>query len=153
VIEGILTKTVHLYRRDWAKILTEALWTYKTTWKNTTGHTPYELVYGKQVMFPIEFQIRTFKMAIQLGLDLSEAQKHRLEQLNELDEVRQDVVQRIGIVQQQRAKWHDKYIKDKKFQVGDWALLFHSKFKIFKGSFKLIVLGHMRLKKYLVMKQ
>ena len=99
-IEGILTKTMHLHRRDWEKRLLEALWAYGTTWRNTTVHTPYELVYGKQVMFPIEFQSRTFKMAVQLGLDLSEAQKHRLEQLNELDEIRKETIQRTGIVQQ-----------------------------------------------------
>jgi len=79
VIGGILTKTVHLHRRDWAERLLEALRAYRTTWRNTTGHTPYELVYGKQVLFPIEFQIRTFKMAVQLGLDLSKAEKHMLE--------------------------------------------------------------------------
>ena len=67
-------------------------------------------------MFPIEFQIQTFKMAVQLGLDLSEAQKHRLEQINELDEIRQDAVQKTSIVQQQRTRWHDKYIKENKFK-------------------------------------
>ena len=64
VIEGILTKTVHIHRRDWAKRLRKALWAYRTTWRNTTGHTPYELVYGKQILFPIEFQIKTFKMEV-----------------------------------------------------------------------------------------
>ena len=67
-------------------------------------------------MFPIEFQIQTFKMVVQLGLDLSEAQKHRLEQINELDEIRQDAVQKTSIVQQQRTRWHDNYIKEKKFK-------------------------------------
>ena len=100
VIEMILTKTVHLHRGDWVEMLPEALWTYITTCRNTMGHTPYEIFYGKQVMFPIEFQIRTFKMAIQLGLDLSEAQKHRLEKLNELDEIRQEEIRRTSIVQQ-----------------------------------------------------
>ena len=99
MIEGILTKTVHLHIRDWAERLPEALWAYKNTWRNTIGHTPYELVYGKQVLFPIEFQIKTFKMAVQLGLDLSKAQKHILEQLNELDEIKQDAVLRTNIVQ------------------------------------------------------
>ena len=55
-------------------------------------------------------------MAVQLGLDLTEAKKHRLEQINELDEIRQDVVQKTSLVQQQRARWHDKYIKEKKFK-------------------------------------
>jgi hypothetical protein len=68
VLEGIITKTVHLHRRDWAERLPEALWAYRTTWRNTTGHSPYELVYGKEVLLPIEFQIKTFKMAVQLGM-------------------------------------------------------------------------------------
>jgi len=80
-------------------------------------------------------------MAVQLGLDLSEAQKHRLEQLNELDEIRQYAVQRTSLVQQQRSKWHDKYIREKKFQAGDWALLFDSKFKDFQGKFQTHWLG------------
>jgi len=70
VLEGIITKTVHLHRTDWAKRLPEALWAYRTTWRNTIGHSPYEIVYGKEVLLPIEFQVRTFKMVVQLGMDL-----------------------------------------------------------------------------------
>jgi len=66
VIEGILTKIVHIHRKDWVEMLPKYLWAYRTTWRNTMGHEPYELVYGKQVMFSIEFQIKTFKMAVQL---------------------------------------------------------------------------------------
>ena len=40
------------------------------------------------------------------------------------------VVQRT----QQRTKWHDKFIKNKVFQNGDWALLYDSRFKDFKGK-------------------
>lgn len=87
VIEDIITKTVHLHRRDWVERLPEALWAYRTTWRDTIGHSPYEFVYGKEVVLLIEFQVRTFKMAVQLGMDLSEAQKHRMEQLNELGEI------------------------------------------------------------------
>eukprot|EP00253_Pinus_taeda_P035613 PITA_35613 len=99
VLESIITKTVHLHRRDWAKRLLEALWAYRTTWRNTTGHSPYGLVYGKEVLLPIEFQVKTFKMAGQLGIDLSEAQNHRMEQLNELDEIRQEAILRTDLVQ------------------------------------------------------
>ena len=45
------------------------------------------------------------------------------------------------MVQQQITKWHDRFIKKKEFQVGDWALLFHSKFKDFKGKFTTHWLG------------
>eukprot|EP00253_Pinus_taeda_P029632 PITA_29632 len=119
VLESIITKIVHLHRRDWAKRLPEALWAYRTTWRNTIGHSPYELIYGKEVLLPIEFQVKTFKMAVQLRMDLSEAQKHRMEQLNELNEIRQEAILRTDLVQYQRAKWHEKYIKERKFQEGD----------------------------------
>jgi hypothetical protein len=75
VLEDILTKTVQLHHWDWPDRLPEALWAYRTTWRNTTGHTPYELVYGKQVLLPIEFQVRTFRIATELGLNLDESQK------------------------------------------------------------------------------
>jgi hypothetical protein len=54
--------------------------------------------------------------------------------LNELDEIRQDAIQQTILVQNQRIKWHDKFIKKKHFQTGDWALLFDSQFKTFKGK-------------------
>ena len=58
-LKNILTKTVALHKCDWATRLLEAMWAYRTTWKTTTGLTPYELVYGKKVVLPIEFEIKT----------------------------------------------------------------------------------------------
>lgn len=105
------------------------------------GYNPYELVYGKQVLLPIEFQVKTFQTATQLGMDLNEAQKKRILQLNELDEIRQDSFQRTMLVHDQRDQWHDKYIKKKVFQRGDQALLYDNKFKHFKGKISTRWLG------------
>ena len=74
------------------------------------GHTPYEMAYGKQVLLPIEFQIKTFRTVVQLGLDLSEAQQQCLLQLNELDEFHRNVIQQNILIQQQHKRWHDKSI-------------------------------------------
>ena len=73
-------------------------------------------------------------MAEQLGMNLDEAHKQRILQINELDEIRQDALCRTMLIQNQRNTWHDKFIKQKKFNTGDWALLFDSRFKIFKGK-------------------
>ena len=43
-------------------------------------------MYGKNVVFPIEFEIRTLKIAMEVNLDLIESQRNILNQLNELDE-------------------------------------------------------------------
>jgi len=78
----------------------DSLWANRTTWKNTTGFNPYEMEYGKQVLLPIEFQISTYRLAVELGMDLNEAQQQRMMQVNELDEVRQDALQQTTRVQQ-----------------------------------------------------
>ena len=102
-------------------------------------------------MFPIEFEVKTIRTTLEVGLDLSEAQKHRLEQLNELYEIRLVVVQNIATIQDQHARWHDKFIKKKTFQKGDWALLYDSRFKDFKGKLCSRWRVHTKLTRYLTM--
>jgi hypothetical protein len=140
-LESIMTKTIQMHRKDWSDNLNEAVWAYRITWKNRIGFTPYHLVYGKKVLLPIEFQIHTFKLAVDLGTNISEAQKERIMQLNQLDEMRQEAIEHNILIQQQRAHWHDNFIKKKPFKVGDWALLFDSKFKNFKDKFTTHWLG------------
>jgi hypothetical protein len=141
VIEAILTKTVKENRKDWSNRLLEALWAYRTTWRNTTGFSPYELVYGKSVVFPVEFEIKTLRTALSANLDLTDAQTARLQQLNELEEKRLDAIQQTTVIQQQRSQWHDKNIKNKQFQKGNWALLYDSRFKEFQGKLRTRWLG------------
>ena len=100
VIEAILTKTVKSHRRDWVDRLPEALWAYCNSWRNTTGFCPYDLVYGKSVVFLIEFEIKTLKTATEVNLDVTEAQKRRLNQLNELDENHLATVDQKILIQQ-----------------------------------------------------
>ena len=73
-------------------------------------------------------------MVSQLGMDLDEAQKHRVLQINELDEIRQDALQRTMLIHNQQKTWHDKFIKKNKFNTGDWELIFDSWFKNLKGK-------------------
>jgi hypothetical protein len=87
VLEAILTKTIQLHHRDWVD---HGFWRHfghTDYMEEYNRHTPYELVYGKQVFFPIEFQIKTFRTTTKLGMDLSDAQQQRIAQLNELDEI------------------------------------------------------------------
>ena len=62
------------------------------------------------------------------------AQKAKLQQLNELDEKCLDAIHQTRVIQQQRTKWHDRVIKKKLFQKGDWDLLYDSRFKKIQGK-------------------
>lgn len=85
VIKAILTKTISTHWWDWDARLQEALWAYHITWRNTTRYSLYQLVFGKEPIFPIEFKIKTLIIAQEVGLDLTEAQTKQLQQRNELD--------------------------------------------------------------------
>ena len=73
VLEYPHTNNVQLHQRDWDDRLLEGLWVYKTKLRGTTGLTPYQLVYGKKVTLPIEVEIKTLRIALQLGMDLSQS--------------------------------------------------------------------------------
>ena len=97
--EGILTKVVSSSRKNWVERLVEATWAYNTTWKTTIGFTPYELAYGKNALLSIEFEYNTLRMAAQLDMNLSSAQKERLFQLNGLDEFIMQALLHTKVVQ------------------------------------------------------
>ena len=55
-------------------------------WKTTTGFTPFELVYGKQVVMLTEFEHETSRTTLELNIVLTKAQLERNLQINGLDE-------------------------------------------------------------------
>jgi len=65
---------------------------------------------------------------------LTDAHTARLQQGQELDEKRLDAIHQTTTIQQQRTRWHDKTIKHKQFQKGNWALLYDSWFEKFQGK-------------------
>lgn len=76
-----------------------------------------------------------------MDLELSHAQKEILLQLNGLDEHRIQTLLHTEVVQLQRKIWHDKNIKEKQFEEGDWSILYDSRYKYFKGKLRTIWFG------------
>ena len=66
----------------------DALWAYRTAYKVTTKHTPFQLVYGQEAILPIEFEIQSLRIAIDNRLDNVESLKQRCYELEQLDERR-----------------------------------------------------------------
>ena len=75
-------------------MLYHALWAYRTSVKTASGFTPLQLVYGLESIFPIECEIPSLKLAIELLPDTS-SHEERLLHLEHLDEQRWDVA-KIG---------------------------------------------------------
>ena len=51
--------------RDWSKKLLFALWAYRTSFCTSIGATPYSLVYGIEVVLPVEIEMGSLRVALE----------------------------------------------------------------------------------------
>lgn len=64
MLEAILTKTISLHKKEWSRRLAEVIWEYRTTWKTSIGFTPFEMVYEKLAIMPIDFEHKTLRTTL-----------------------------------------------------------------------------------------
>ena len=66
-------------------MLYPALWAYRTAVKTATDFSPYQLVQGVESIFPVECEIPSLKLAIEILPDTSPLEE-RLVHLEQFDE-------------------------------------------------------------------
>ena len=63
-IKKILKKMVET-SRDWSTKLHFALWASRTSFRTSTGATPYSLMYGMEVILPVETEMGSLRVALE----------------------------------------------------------------------------------------
>ena len=58
--------------RDWLKKLPFTLWAYRTSFRTSTGATPFSLVYGLEVVLPVEIEMRSLRVALEQQISEAE---------------------------------------------------------------------------------
>lgn len=83
----ILTKIVGKSRTDWELKLNSALWAYQVAYKTAIGTMPFNLVFGLEVILPLEYLIPTLRVVKELEWT-SHKLSHRLHKLEQLENFR-----------------------------------------------------------------
>jgi len=118
----IIRKTIGDNKRTWDSCLKYALWADKITKKHATDNSPFELVYGLEVVLPINLRLPVYKL-LRYFTTNQEALYHRIDKLVQLEEDKQVAFIRFTKYQAQVKRVFDCKAKGKAFQVGDIVLL------------------------------
>ena len=89
ILKRMLQRMIGVRQRNLHLILYSALWVYRTSVRNTTRFTPFQLVYGLEAILLIQCEMSSLKIAIDLLPDTSE-EEARLLNLIHLDEMRRE---------------------------------------------------------------
>src|SRR3984885_10275600 len=123
VLVTMIGRIIGIHRSNWHNMLFSVLWAYQTSVKTSTGFTPFQLVYGLEVVLPIECEIPSLKMAIEL-LPATSEEETRLLYLAKLDETRRDAALAIESHAKRIKAQYDRNVTPQNFSEGDLVLLY-----------------------------
>lgn len=92
---------------------------------------PFNMVFGFDVIFPLEFIIPTLGVVKELAWNVHEFSQ-RFKQLENLDEVFLRAVARMYAQKQRQKNFHNAHIKNKEFKIGDFFLVYTLKQHTYK---------------------
>ena len=90
-VKKIIAKATETYK-DWHEKLPFALHSYRTGVRTSIGATPYSLVYGMEVVLPIEVEIPSLRVLREVELEKIKRVKAQHEQLNLIEEKRMKAI-------------------------------------------------------------
>ncbi|RVX07061.1 Gag-Pol polyprotein [Vitis vinifera] len=120
-IKRILRRMVET-SRDWSEKLPFALWAYRTSFRTSTGATPYSLAYGMEAMLPVEIEMGSLRVALEQQIPEADWAQAQFDQLNLLDERRLRAADHVRAYQRKMARAFKKRVKPRPLHVGDLVL-------------------------------
>ena len=107
-------------------MLYSTLWAYQNSVKTATGFTHFQLAYDLEAVLPIECQIPSLKIVVEL-LPNSTTEEECLLYLNQLDETHQDDELLLKAHKHRVEAQYEKKVKPRSYQEGDLVLLYNTK--------------------------
>jgi hypothetical protein len=115
----LIKKKIEYNPRRWHEVLSEALWAHRISRHGATKVTPFDLVYGQEVFFPVEVNLVPYRLAKKNNLDVETYYALMMDNIDEVTDKRMEALEEIEKDKRQVARAYNKKVKAKSFQVGD----------------------------------
>jgi len=111
--------------KNWHKTLNQILWACRTSPKESTNSTPFQLVFGHDAILPVEICVQSARVQRQREIPIDQYWNMMLDELVDLDEERLTALDVLLRQKVRVAKAYNKKVKSKSFNVGDlvWKVL------------------------------
>jgi hypothetical protein len=119
VMIKIIKKRIKDNPRKWHEKLSEALWTHRTSRHGAMKITPFELIYGQEVVLPVEVSLQNLRITGQDYLSAKEYTELMMDKVDEAPESRLKALEEIENDKVKIDKPYNKRVVKKLFQVGD----------------------------------
>jgi hypothetical protein len=130
-------------------MLYSALWAYRTSIKTATSFSPFQLIYRLEAFLPIECQIPSLKLVVQLFPDTSPLEE-QLVYLEQLDEQRRDAALANEAHKHKVKFQYDRFVHPRIFSEGNLVLVYDKdKDPLGAGKFKPMWFGAFIIKEVL----
>lgn len=106
---------------NWDELLFDAVWAYRTSKRSSTGTTPYALVYGHDVVLPLEITVQFLRVARKNHLSHVEYDEAMMSELDDLDKKRGQALNSIILQKQKVVKAYNKNVNVKSFHEGEFV--------------------------------
>ena len=117
----IIKKLLEDNKRAWHTKLKYALWVDKINTKRENGMSPFQLVYRDEVFFPTSSGVPVMKL-VQEKQDEPNHMQRRINQIIELNELRDKSYDKVKIKQEKMKNTFDRKVKEEQFEI-DYFLL------------------------------
>jgi hypothetical protein len=132
-------------KSNWHLMLYSALWAYRTSVKTTTSFSPFQLIYGLEAILPIECQMLTLNLVVQLLPDTSPLE----ERLLYLEQCHDAALANEAHKQKFKSQY-DRFVRPQIFSEGDLFLVYDKdKDSLGEGKFKPMWFGPFIVKEVL----
>src|SRR6185436_6074855 len=103
----------------WHEVLTKVLWAHHISRHGATKVTPFELVYGQEVVLPVEVNLDAYRLAKQNDLSVVDYHDLMMDNIDEVSDKRLQALKEIEKDKLRVARGYNKKVRPKSFQVSE----------------------------------
>ncbi|XP_021811720.1 uncharacterized protein LOC110754904 [Prunus avium] len=119
IITKTLKKKLGTAKGAWPDLLPEALWAINTSYRRSTGETPFSLAFGSEAVVPVEINAPSCRTA---SYEPEQNEAQLTLNLDLIEEHRSQAQLRNAAYKQRTSRYYDSRVRRRSFKVGDWVL-------------------------------